>query len=92
MLLTVINHDLRTPLASILATLAFTNAGMYGSVPDSIKTSVSEAERDAFKLLNRINNLLTLEKIDASAFRRSRFVNVLTQFLLNPLLVFGRRH
>lgn len=68
MLLTVINHDLRTPLASILAALETTKAGMHGELPDAETAIITEAEQDVVKLLNRINNLLTLEKIDANAF------------------------
>lgn len=68
MLLAVINHDLRTPLASILATLETIKAGLYGELSPADVTLVASAERDAVKLLNRINNLLTLEKIEAGAF------------------------
>lgn len=67
-LMSVINHDLRTPLASILSVLEMTSAGVYVRLTDESAAMVSSAHREVRRLLARVTDLLDLEKIDAGAF------------------------
>lgn len=67
-LMSVINHDLRTPLASILSVLEMTSAGVYVELSPEITEMVLGAHSEVRRLLARVTDLLDLEKIDAGAF------------------------
>ncbi|MBX9572626.1 MAG: HAMP domain-containing histidine kinase [Candidatus Obscuribacterales bacterium] len=67
-LMSVINHDLRTPLASILSVLEMTAAGVYVPLTADIKETVGAANREVRRLLARVTDLLDLEKLDAGAY------------------------
>lgn len=67
MLLAAINHDLRSPLTSIQVTIESFREGIFGILPEPAEELVKTSETETKKLLTRINNLLTLEKIDAGA-------------------------
>ncbi|HEY9713792.1 MAG TPA: ATP-binding protein [Chroococcales cyanobacterium] len=61
----MISHDLRTPLSSIQGTLAAAARGIYGQVNEKGLTRLSDAEASAESLINMINELLDIEKIEA---------------------------
>lgn len=67
-LMSVINHDLRTPLSSILSVLELTSSGVYVQLDEENTAMVSSAQKDVRRLLGRVSDLLTLEKIDAGAY------------------------
>ena len=67
-LMSVINHDLRTPLTSISSVLEMTAAGVYLKMTPEIKVTVDAAQKEVRRLLARVTDLLDLEKIDAGAF------------------------
>ncbi len=64
-LMAVVNHDLRTPVASIVNGLELARAGAYGQLP-SWQAEILASMRTALTgLVSQVNSLLLIEKIDA---------------------------
>lgn len=70
-LIAVINHDLRTPLSSIINGLQMILAAGYGDIGPKEKELTSKAEAELNRLLQQINDLLLIEKIDAGLYQLS---------------------
>jgi signal transduction histidine kinase len=60
----MISHDLRTPLTSIQMFLSMLTLGMYGEVSHNIIEKSSKADRNAKRLIGLINDLLDLERME----------------------------
>jgi signal transduction histidine kinase len=67
-LVSMVSHDLRTPLTSIQTSLALIEIGACGEIPDRVKAEIAVAERSATRLINLINDLLDIEKMEAGKF------------------------
>lgn len=67
-LLAVINHDLRTPLTSILGTFELCELGILGPVNESEAELVAGSQNQLEHMIAEVNDLLTIEKIDAGKF------------------------
>lgn len=61
----MISHDMRTPLTSLQGTLALFASGTYGELSDRALKRVRASETNIFRLVNLINQLLDMEKIEA---------------------------
>ncbi len=61
----MISHDMRTPLTSLQGTLALFANGTYGELSDRAAKRVKSSETNIFRLVNLINQLLDMEKIEA---------------------------
>jgi signal transduction histidine kinase len=61
----MISHDLRTPLSSIQFFLANVADGRYDRNPDVMKDRARSTEADATRLINMINRLLQVDKLEA---------------------------
>jgi signal transduction histidine kinase len=61
----MISHDLRTPLTSIQVFLNMLSKGMLGEVSDKTKTKASMADRNATRLIGLINDLLDVDKMES---------------------------
>lgn len=68
-LIAVINHDLRTPLSSIVNGLQL--IGAYGELDEKDQAISNAAEQELEVLLQTINDLLLIEKIDAGLYQLS---------------------
>lgn len=67
-LMATINHDLRTPVNSILSGFELMLAGAYGNIePEQLKVAAS-ANNKLMGLVEQINNLLLIEKIDSGTY------------------------
>lgn len=66
-LLSVINHDLRTPLGSVLTTIELINAGRFGDLDYQTSAILESCEKKLRELLRQLNNLLTLEQAELGA-------------------------
>ena len=73
-LMAIINHDLRTPLSSILGVLESTAQGMYGALPPAEEQIVNSSRDELVILLGQINDLLLLEKIEAGSYEAQKDV------------------
>jgi signal transduction histidine kinase len=60
----MISHDLRTPLTAIQGTLELVERGSYGELSERGKQRVSEAEWESDRLISLINELLDIEKLE----------------------------
>ncbi|MCA9802333.1 MAG: HAMP domain-containing histidine kinase [Cyanobacteria bacterium HKST-UBA02] len=66
-LIGVVSHELRTPLTSISGTLTLLEAGAMGSFPDHAVTEVGRAQESLKKLIDLVNNMLLLERLEAGS-------------------------
>lgn len=65
----IINHDLRTPLSSILGTLELIAQGGLGPLGESDVASIEQSRSELHTLLLQINDLLLLEKIESGSYQ-----------------------
>lgn len=62
---TTVSHELRTPLTSIRGSLTLLAVGALGKLGEQAMKAVIIAERNALRLVNLINDLLDIEKLEA---------------------------
>lgn len=80
-----VNHELRTPLTLMLAPLKSLLEGRMGKLSPSLQDTLATMQRNGYKLLKLINNLLDLNKLEEGRMRlKVRPVN-LVEFV-PPLL------
>jgi PAS domain S-box-containing protein len=60
-----LSHELRTPLTSIIGSLQLINSGVMGKVEREIAELTEVAERNGQRLLDLINDILDIEKIES---------------------------
>jgi PAS domain S-box-containing protein len=60
-----LSHELRTPLTSIIGSLQLINTGMLGDLDKEISELTTIAERNGQRLLDLINDLLDIDKIES---------------------------
>ncbi len=63
-LMKMIVHDLKSPLTSVLATLEMTADGDFGAVSDAQRGALGDAQRKAQELLELIEDLLELSRLE----------------------------
>lgn len=71
-LMAVINHDLRTPLGSILGNLQIVSQGVYGEIQKAPAEVLGRSESELQQLLTQVNDLLLLEKIDSGTYELAK--------------------
>ena len=60
-----LSHELRTPLTSIIGSLQLINSGMLGDLDQEVSELTRVAERNGQRLLDLINDILDIEKIES---------------------------
>jgi PAS domain S-box-containing protein len=60
-----LSHELRTPLTSIIGSLQLINTGMLGDLDKEVSELTNIAERNGQRLLDLINDLLDIDKIES---------------------------
>jgi len=60
-----LSHELRTPLTSIIGSLQLINSGVLGEPDKDVSELTTVAERNAQRLLDLINDILDIEKIES---------------------------
>src|SRR6185503_12633808 len=60
-----LSHELRTPLTSIIGSLQLVNSGVLGDVDEEVKQLTEVAERNGQRLLDLINDILDIEKVES---------------------------
>jgi len=60
-----LSHELRTPLTSIIGSLQLINSGVFGDLEKDVGELTGVAERNAQRLLDLINDILDVEKIES---------------------------
>ena len=71
-----LSHELRTPLTSIIGSLQLINSGAMGEVDKDIAELTEVAERNGQRLLDLINDLLDIDKIESG--KLNLFMEVFT--------------
>jgi response regulator RpfG family c-di-GMP phosphodiesterase/signal transduction histidine kinase len=80
-----VNHELRTPLTLMLAPLKAVLEGRMGKLAPMLKETLETIQRNGFKLLKLINNLLDLSKLEEGKMRL-KVKNVNLVDFIPPLL------
>ena len=80
-----VNHELRTPLTLILAPLKAVLEGRMGKLSPILKDTLETMQRNGYKLLKLISNLLDLNKLEEGRMRL-RLKNVNLVAFIPPLL------
>jgi len=60
-----LSHELRTPLTSIIGSLQLINSGVLGNMDPEVAELTGVAERNGQRLLDLINDILDIEKIES---------------------------
>lgn len=68
-LVAMVSHDLRTPLTSVQASLTLLGAGALGALTEKAQKEVNVAENNTTRLINLINDLLDIEKMEAGKLK-----------------------
>ena len=61
---TSVTHELRTPLTSIRGSLGLIEGGAVGPVPEAMQSLIAVANRNVNSLLDLINDLLDVQRLD----------------------------
>ncbi len=64
-LISMVNHDLRSPLMSVQSSLELIDSGALGEPPARMNKEVGVASRNVKRLIELINDLLDIEKMEA---------------------------
>ena len=67
MFLASVSHELRTPLNAIINLTKFVGLGMYGAVNEEQKDILAKVEARSKHLLNLINDVLDISKIESGS-------------------------
>jgi PAS domain S-box-containing protein len=70
--LSMVSHDMRTPLSGIMSNAEMMAAGMFGQLPEKATGHLSAVVRNCERLLNLINDLLDIEKLEAGQMQMNR--------------------
>jgi PAS domain S-box-containing protein len=62
----MMSHDLRTPLMSIQASLSLLSVGASGDLSESARRNVLDAERNISYIISLINSLIDVERMDSA--------------------------
>ncbi len=76
-----VNHELRTPLTLMLAPLKAILEGRMGKLTPALKDTLETIQRNGYKLLKLINNLLDLSKLEEGKMRLKLKVVNLVDFI-----------
>jgi signal transduction histidine kinase len=89
-----LSHELRTPLTSILGSLQLINSGAFGELEKDVAELAQVAERNGQRLLDLINDVLDIERIESgklTLFPEPRALHTLLQEAVNLNQAFAER-
>jgi PAS domain S-box-containing protein len=89
-----LSHELRTPLTSIIGSLQLLNSGVMGDLDKDTAELTTVAERNAQRLLDMINDILDIEKIESGKFQLNPETLALDELVRESLVLnraFGER-
>ncbi len=89
-----LSHELRTPLTSIIGSLQLINSGVLGDIVPDVAELTAIAERNGQRLLDLINDILDIEKIESGKLTLSPEVMRVDELVSEALLLnkaFGER-
>jgi signal transduction histidine kinase len=68
----VVSHELRTPLTAIKGALGLLLGGVTGGLPERARSMLDVADRNSNRLLQLINDILDIQKIEAGRLEFKR--------------------
>ena len=89
-----LSHELRTPLTSIIGSLQLVNSGVLGEVDKEVIELTQVAERNGQRLLDLINDILDIEKIESGKLTLAPEVMQIDELLQEAMVLnkgFGDR-
>ncbi len=89
-----LSHELRTPLTSIIGSLQLVNTGIVGDVPPDVSELTVVAERNSQRLLDLINDLLDIEKMESGKLTMAPEVLAIDEVVREAMVLnkaFGER-
>jgi PAS domain S-box-containing protein len=89
-----LSHELRTPLTSIIGSLQLINSGVMGEVDKEVAELTQVAERNGQRLLDLINDILDIEKIESGKLALAPEVIALDDLVRESMVLnkgFGER-
>ena len=89
-----LSHELRTPLTSIIGSLQLINSGVMGEVDKDVAELTQVAERNGQRLLDLINDILDIEKIESGKLTMSPEVFAVDDLVREAMVLnraFGER-
>jgi PAS domain S-box-containing protein len=89
-----LSHELRTPLTSIIGSLQLINSGVMGEVDKEVAELTGVAERNGQRLLDLINDILDIEKIESGKLTLAPEVIALDDLVREAMVLnkgFGER-
>ncbi len=69
--LSMVSHDLRTPLTAIMGVSKLGAVGAFGTLPEKATQQLNVVTRNVDRLLNLINDLLDIEKLESGQMQLS---------------------
>src|SRR3954466_11893277 len=82
-----LSHELRTPLTSIIGSFQLINSGVLGDLEQDVAELTAVAERNGTRLLDLINDLLDIEKIESGKLTLSPEVSDLAELVRESLVL-----
>jgi PAS domain S-box-containing protein len=89
-----LSHELRTPLTSIIGSLQLINSGVMGEVDKEVGELTLVAERNGQRLLDLINDILDVEKIESGKLTLAPEVTSVDELIRESIVLnkaFGER-
>ncbi len=90
-----VNHELRTPLASILGALDIVRSGKVGSVEDRIERLLDMAHQNGQRLLSLINDILDIDALESGQMALNRETVPLDELIASVMAeneIFAQKH
>ena len=94
-LVSMVSHDLRTPLMSMQTSLELLQEGILGALPDKARNEISVAQYSTTRLIQLINDLLDIDKLEAGQFhieRRDSDIGWVFERCITTVRAFAQRH
>ena len=93
--ISIVSHELKTPLTSIKNSLDIVSGGKTGEITDSMSKFLNMAKRNVKKLSRIINDLLDMSKIEAGkmdySFEKVSLLPVINDVVLNLSQIASQR-
>ena len=91
----MVSHDLRTPLMSMQTSLELLSAGVMGELPTAARDELLVADYSAARLIQLINDLLDIDKLEAGKFdlhRKESDVGWIVERCIRTVKAYADRH
>lgn len=71
-LVSMVSHDLRSPMTSMQVTLNILSSGALGEIPPEAEKRIARVEFSLMQMIDMVNDFLEIEKLESSQFSISK--------------------